>query len=392
MMFHFVSPKTLYHGIDSLQKLYSILEDLQAKRLTIIADPILKNIGAIDGMLGQLNRMEIEFELITDVVPEPPLDIGNKIVDQTRKFNPDIVIGIGGGSALDTAKTASILTENNGKIEDYLNLTGNKKIVHNGIPKILIPTTAGTGAEVTDIAVFSLEDTKDVITDESLLADYAIVDPMLTISLPPKVTAASGIDALTHAIESYTSVHATPITEKLSLDAIKLIVPHIRTAVWNGENIEARDHMALGSLFAGLSFYNAGVAGVHALAYPLGGLFNISHGESNAVLLPYVYDMIWPSCMDKMIDIAEIFEIPMENRHKRDIIIDLIQHLQYLIKDVGLPLDIQAYQIKKEDISIMVDNGMKQTRLLNRSPKKLNKDLIETIYMNAYEGVLHHSL
>lgn len=391
-MFNFVSPKTLHHGKDSLKKLYIILEDLQVERLTIISDPVLKDIGAIDEILNRIENMQVEFELITDVVPEPPLDIGNKIVNQTRAFNPDLVVGIGGGSALDIAKTASVLVKNEGTIEEYVNLTGNKKITDAGIPKILIPTTAGTGAEVTDIAVFSLEDTKDVITHEYLLADYAIVDPMLTISLPPRVTAASGIDALTHAIESYTSVHATPITKKLSLEAIQLIVPHIRTAVWNGENIEARENMALGSLLAGLSFYNAGVAGVHALAYPLGGLFNIPHGESNAVLLPYVYDVIWSSCMEKMIDIAEIFEIPMENRHKRDIVIDLIQHLQYLIQDVGLPLNIQDYQIKKEDIASMVDNGIKQTRLLNRSPRKLDKELIETIYTNAYDGSLIHSL
>lgn len=391
-MFNFVSPKTLHHGKDSLKKLYIILEDLQVERLTIISDPVLKDIGAIDEILNRIENMQVEFELITDVVPEPPLDIGNKIVNQTRAFNPDLVVGIGGGSALDIAKTASVLVKNEGTIEEYVNLTGNKKITDAGIPKILIPTTAGTGAEVTDIAVFSLEDTKDVITHEYLLADYAIVDPMLTISLPPRVTAASGIDALTHAIESYTSVHATPITKKLSLEAIQLIVPHIRTAVWNGGNIEARENMALGSLLAGLSFYNAGVAGVHALAYPLGGLFNIPHGESNAVLLPYVYDVIWSSCMEKMIDIAEIFEIPMENRHKRDIVIDLIQHLQYLIQDVGLPLNIQDYQIKKEDIASMVDNGIKQTRLLNRSPRKLDKELIETIYTNAYDGSLIHSL
>lgn len=391
-MFNFVSPKTLHHGKDSLKKLYIILEDLQVERLTIISDPVLKDIGAIDEILNRIENMQVEFELITDVVPEPPLDIGNKIVNQTRAFNPDLVVGIGGGSALDIVKTASVLVKNEGTIEEYVNLTGNKKITDAGIPKILIPTTAGTGAEVTDIAVFSLEDTKDVITHEYLLADYAIVDPMLTISLPPRVTAASGIDALTHAIESYTSVHATPITKKLSLEAIQLIVPHIRTAVWNGESIEARENMALGSLLAGLSFYNAGVAGVHALAYPLGGLFNIPHGESNAVLLPYVYDVIWSSCMEKMIDIAEIFEIPMENRHKRDIVIDLIQHLQYLIQDVGLPLNIQDYQIKKEDIASMVDNGIKQTRLLNRSPRKLDKELIETIYTNAYDGSLIHSL
>ncbi len=174
---------------------------------------------------------------------------------------------------------------------------------------MLIPTTAGTGAEVTDIAVFSLADTKDVITHEYLLADYAIVDPVLTYTLPPRITAASGIDAFTHALEAYTSVQATPLTDTLALEAMRRIVGNIRRAVWNGQDKAAREQMALGSLFAGLSFFNAGVAGVHGLAYPLGGLFKLPHGESNAVLLPYVYDYIWPSCLEKMVQVAKIFNL-----------------------------------------------------------------------------------
>lgn len=387
-MYHFVSPKKLYHGKNSLQQLYIILKQLRVNKVTVISDPVLQEIGVIDDMLETIEDMQVELDLITDVVPEPPLDIGNKIVNQTRQFSPDLVIGIGGGSALDIAKAASVLVENEGAIEIYLNLTGDREILYPGVPKILIPTTSGTGAEVTDIAVFSLEETKDVITHEYLLADYAIIDPKLTLTLPPKVTAASGIDALTHAIESYTSIHATPITEKISLEAIDLIVNHIRTAVWNGNDIEAREKMSLGSLLAGLSFYNAGVAGVHALAYPLGGLFKISHGESNAVLLPYVYDIIWPSCLDKVSKIANIFGIPTENRNKRDVVLELIKHLQYLIKDIGLPSNIQTYNIKEGDIPSLVENGIKQKRLLERSPRKLDKQLIETIYLNAYHGTL----
>lgn len=384
----FVSPKKIYHGGGSVNRLLDILEELSVKSVFLLTDPILKELGNINPVIDILEKQNVTIHLITNVVPEPPLEVGNQVVQEIRSNKPDLVIGIGGGSALDLAKTAAVLSENRGSIEDYLNLSGNKKLIEEGIPKVLIPTTAGTGAEVTDMSVFSIADTKDVITHEYLLADYAIVDPELTYTLPPKVTAASGIDALTHALEAYTSVHATPLTEILSLDAMKKITDNIRVAVWNGKDKQAREQMALGSLFAGLSFYNAGVAGVHGLSYPLGGLFKISHGESNAVLMPYVYDYIWPSCIEKMGKIAEVFGLPSDGKNEREIAQEVVQNLLYLIEDVGLPTTIKDYQISESDIPHLTENAIKQTRLLNRSPKKLDEDAVKQIYTNAYNGRL----
>src|SRR5699024_3032559 len=214
------------------------------------------------------------------------------IIKKIRENKYGLVIGVGGGSCLDIAKVAAVLSENEGEISDYLNLTGTKQLKLKGLPKILIPTTAGTASEVTDTSVFALHDTKDVISHPYLIADYVIVDFALTYTLPKKVTAASGIDALTHAIESYTSKFSSPITDLLALKSIKLISANIKKAVFDGKDAQARENMALGSLLAGISFYNAGVAGVHGLSYPLGGLYKIPHGESNALLLPYVYDNI----------------------------------------------------------------------------------------------------
>ncbi|MDF2855160.1 MAG: alcohol dehydrogenase, partial [Neobacillus sp.] len=352
------------------------------------ADPILKELGVIQPVLQILEKENMKVHLDTNVVPEPSLEIGNLVVEAVRESKAELVIGMGGGSALDLAKAAAVLAQNDGHVEDYLNLSGEKKLTHKGLPKLLIPTTAGTGAEVTDIAVFSLVDTKDVITHEYLLADYAIVDPILTYTLPPRVTAASGIDAFTHALEAYTSVQATPLTDTLALEAMRRIVGSIRRAVWYGQDKVAREQMALGSLFAGLSFFNAGVAGVHGLAYPLGGLFKLPHGESNAVLLPYVYDAIWPSCLEKMVQVAKIFELPANGRNDRELAIAVVQSLQELVKDVGLPITLAEYPIHREDIKRLAENGFKQTRLLKRSPKPLNLESIEQIYRNAYEGVL----
>lgn len=390
-MDQFISPKKIYHGEGSLAKLEDILKDLDVKKIFILTDPILKKLGVVDPILEIVRKHNVKVDLVTDVVPEPPVEIGNQVVDAVREKQPDLVIGIGGGSALDLAKAASVLAENDGRVEDYLNLSGTKKFLHKGLPKVLIPTTAGTGAEVTDIAVFSLENTKDVITHEYLLADYAIIDPTLTYTLPPRVTAASGIDALTHAIEAYTSIDATPLTDSLALDAMKRIVENIRTAVWNGKDKHAREQMALGSLIAGLSFYNAGVAGVHALAYPLGGLFKLAHGESNAVLLPYVYDHIWMACIDKMKNVAVAFSLPTKGKTDREIAQQVVRSLLDLINDVGLPTTIRDYNIQLKDIEVLTENGIKQKRLLSRSPKKLDENSVKQIYTNAYEGVLQNS-
>ncbi|MCL6570055.1 MAG: iron-containing alcohol dehydrogenase [Bacillus sp. (in: Bacteria)] len=387
-MDQFVSPKKIYHGEGSLGRLADILKELNTHSVFLLTDPILKDLGVIQPIMKILEEQHIEVYLSTNVVPEPSIIVGNQVVAAVRKYKPELVIGIGGGSALDLAKVAAVLEENDGLVEDYLNLSASKKIMNKGLPKVLIPTTAGTGAEVTDIAVFSLADTKDVITHEYLLTDYAIVDSTLTYTLPPRVTAASGIDAFTHAIEAYTSINATPLTDTLALEAMRRIAGNIRSAVWNGQDKVAREQMALGSLLAGLSFYNAGVAGVHGLAYPLGGLFKLPHGESNAVLLPYVYDYIWPACMDKMVLVAKIFNIPTNGKSDREIARNVVNSLLDLVQDVGLPTNLAAYNIHRDDLGHLAVNGYKQKRLLNRSPKPLTMESIEQIYLHAFEGIL----
>lgn len=387
-MNQFVSPIKIITGEGSIVKIIDIIEDLNAKRVMIFADPVIVNIGQTKKIESILDEKKIDYKIYTEISPEPPLEVGDKAVQAVKEFQADLLIGIGGGSCLDITKASSVLANHEGNVKDYLNLYGTKSITEKGIPKILIPTTAGTGAEVTDIAVFSLKDTKDVITHEHLLADIAIIDPELTYTLPPKVTASSGIDAFTHAIEAYTSVNATELTDVLAQEAMRKINGHIRTAVWHGANKEARKEMAWGSLIAGLSFYNAGVAGVHALAYPLGGLFKIPHGESNAVLLPYVYDYIWPACLPKMKKIAEVLQLPTENKHDREIALSVVQYLHDLVKDTGLPTSLKEYGIQEKDIEILAQNGIEQKRLLSRSPRPFTLDAVKSIYQAAYEGKL----
>lgn len=375
-----------YTGWGALDHLTNEVKKLNASNILIVTDPFLVDLGIADKIEAPLKEQGWKTSIYTEVVPEPPLAIGEKLVAYTKEHQFDLVIGLGGGSALDLAKLAAVLAAHEGQAADYLNLTGSREISNKGIPKILIPTTSGTGSEVTDIAVLSLETTKDVVTHNFLLADVAIVDPALTVSLPPKVTAATGIDALTHAIESYVSVNASPVTDALALQAIRLISGSIRTAVNEGDHKQARSDMSYGSYLAGLAFFNAGVAGVHALAYPLGGQFHISHGESNAVLLPYVMGYIRSSCEKRMKDILEALGVSSTQLSQEEASYKCVEELQRLVADVNIPLNLQGFGITQEALDHLADDAIKQQRILARSPMPLERDDIFAIYESAYHG------
>ena len=377
-----------YTGWGALDHLMDEVQRFDAKKVLVVTDPMLEKLGITDMIIEPLAAAGIQTELYTEVVPEPPLEVGEKLVRFTREREFDLIIGLGGGSALDLAKLAGVLATHEGDVADYLNLTGTRSLTHKGLPKILIPTTSGTGSEVTNIAVLSLATTKDVVTHDYLLPDAAIVDPALTVSLPPKVTAATGIDALTHAIEAYVSVNANRVTDGLALQAIRLISGSIRTAVSDGQNKEARSDMSYGSFLAGLAFFNAGVAGVHALAYPLGGQFHISHGESNAVLLPYVMGYIRSSCEKRMRDIYEAMGFALSEQHNGGDSLKCVEELKRLVADVGIPLSLQGFGITEDALENLTEDAVKQQRLLARSPMQLERGDIYAIYRNAYEGTV----
>jgi alcohol dehydrogenase class IV len=377
-----------YTGWDSLSHLLNEVNRFNAKKILIITDPFLKKIGLINKVVEPLEEAGYFTEIYTEVVPEPPLAIGEKLVSYTRENEFDMVIGVGGGSALDLTKLAGVLASHEGNVADYLNLTGTKQITKKGLPTILIPTTSGTGSEVTNISVLSLETTKDVVTHDYLLPDVAIVDPALTISLPPKVTAATGVDALTHAVESYISKNASPVSDALALQAIRLISNSIRTAVLNGEDKQARTDMSYGSYLAGLAFFNAGVAGVHALAYPIGGQFHIAHGDSNAVLLPYVMGYIRQSCEKRMKDIYEAMGFSSANLSQEEASYKCVAELKRLVEDVNIPSTLKGFNITEDALQNLTNDAIKQKRILARSPMPLLEADISAIYKAAFDGVI----
>ncbi len=375
-----------YTGWGALEQLLPEVERFSPKKVLIVTDPTLAKIGLVDSVAQPIRDAGFNVSLYTDVVPEPPLDTGEKLVAFTRENEFDLVIGVGGGSALDLAKLAAIMATHEGHVADYLNLTGTRKIEHKALPLILIPTTAGTGSEVTNIAVLSLESSKDVVTHDYMLASVAIVDPKLTVSVPPKVTAATGIDALTHAVEAYISINSSPATDALALHAIRLISKSLRTAVKDGEDRQARTDMSQGSYLAGLSFFNAGVAGVHALAYPLGGQFHIPHGDSNAVLLPYVMSYIRKSCPKRMADILEALGGNASFLSEEEASYKCVDELKRIVEDVGIPSTLSGFNVPESALESLTADGVKQKRILARSPLPLEEADIRKIYQSAFDG------
>ncbi|HID04087.1 MAG TPA: iron-containing alcohol dehydrogenase, partial [Desulfobacterales bacterium] len=287
--FTVTQPTQIQFGAGAIANLAATVKSFNGSNVLLVVDPGLLKAGLISPITAPLKKAKIPFTVYDKVDPEPGLKLADKGTKIAKKAKCDCVVGVGGGSAMDVAKAIAILITNGGKAVDYLGLGLIKKP---GVPKIMVPTSSGTGAEVTFTAVFINEKTgsKGGMNGDPLYPEATILDPKLTISLPPHVTAFTGIDALTHALEAYTSTQAHTISEMYSLEAITLIADNLPAAYANGDNLEARSAMLMGSLLGGKALATAGVGLVHAMAYPMGGMFGIPHGLANAVLLPYVVD------------------------------------------------------------------------------------------------------
>jgi alcohol dehydrogenase class IV len=382
-IFNFSTPQSIFMGIDALKELPGQIKRLGGKKVFILTDEGVCKAGILDNVKGVIEKKGYEVGYYDKVIPEPPIDTVEKIAEIIRDNGFDILVGLGGGSSIDVTKVVSILVTNGGPIDRYI---GVDLVEKPGIPTIMLPTTSGTGSEVTPIAI--LTDTKDKlkkgIVSPYLYASVAIVDPILTISVPPKITANTGMDALVHAIESYIGKKANPFTECLSLKAIRLISENLRTAVTDCENIEARYNMSLGSLLAGIAFANAGVGAVHALAYPLGGQFHLPHGLSNTLMLRYVMEYNIVSRLDKFAKIAEAMGENIKGLSIRDAAQLALDAMVKLAEDINVPTKLRQVEIPKEAIPQLAEAGIKVTRLLSNNPRKLSLEDIIQIYTNAW--------
>ncbi|MGG4493848.1 iron-containing alcohol dehydrogenase [Brevibacillus reuszeri] len=376
----FAAANKLVTGRDSLTQLPEEMTRLGVQRPLIVTDKILIQAGVV-AQVEELLPMKVG--IFQDVNPEPEIEIVDQCVSMIREGNYDGLIAVGGGSAIDIAKAASVMATNEGSIELYF---GTNLVKKPGLPLIAIPTTAGTGSEVTNISILSdtKEQVKKGIVSPYLLPDVAIVSPVMTLTCPPSVTAASGVDALVHAVEAYISKFASPLTDALAIGAMKLIAVHLPKAYACPDNIESREAMITASLMAGLAFGNAGVGAVHALAYPLGGRYHMAHGVSNSLLLPYVMKWNKIACMEKLSDIAEALGEKVDGLNRDQAAEAAIEAMTRLCRYVEIPQSLREFNIPEEAIAEMAEEAMKQTRILKNNPRTLRKKDIEDIYREAY--------
>lgn len=384
MVFPFSMPGVNYFGSGALAQLSTELLGRGAKKIFLISDQKVAGAGLVDLVEKEISKANAKMITYLDVKPEPSIDDLESCLAVFKAHQCDLIIGLGGGSSLDVAKGVSVLATCGGTIIDYV---GVNLVPGKGIPKVLIPTTAGTGAEVTKNAIFTdpVAQLKKGVVSIHLLPEVAIVDPDLTFSMPPAVTASTGMDALTHAIESYTSPKATIQTDMYALRAIELIGENLRRAVSFGADKKAREAMALGSVFAGISLANAGVGAVHACAYPLGGQFGTGHGVTNALLLPYIMEKNLVGDLQKFANIARALGEVTELLPLREQAQLAPVAVFALSRDIGIPQKLSHFGVKKEDIDGLAEAAMQVTRLMDNNPKKLTLEEVKSCLYRALD-------
>lgn len=382
----FRTPGALITGTGSIAQIGIEAKKLGVKKVLIITDQIIQQTGLLSKVTEPLNVTGLEYDVIDEVVPEPPFENLEQIALKIEGQGFDLLIGIGGGSVLDVTKVLAVMMTNPGDVRE---LIGIEKVKNPGVPFILVPTTSGTGSEVTYNAIFT--DTRDMvkkgIVSPFLLPSIAIVDAELTLTVPPAVTAATGMDALVHAVESYTAIRANELTDGIALQAIKLISRSLRKAVYNGKDLQAREDMAMGSLLAGISLGNAGVGAVHALAYPLGGKFKVPHGVANSLLLPFVMKYNVVANMEKFAEVAKAMGENVEGLSLREAADRAVVAMAKLSEDVGIPASIRDVGVTADNIPALAEEASKIDRLLNNNPRWLTVKEIEKIYREAYGSV-----
>ncbi len=376
--------RSVISGMGSLQRIGEICQSLGIQRPLIVSDQGIKNLGIVDNVIERLRSDGLAACSFTDVVADPPDTIVLRAVDVAKHQAIDGVIGLGGGSSLDTAKLVALLARSNEPLDT---LYGVNRVRGKRFPLILIPTTAGTGSEVTPVAIVTTGATsKQGIVAPQLIADVALLDAELTLQLPAKVTAMTGVDAMVHAVEAYTSLHKKNVyTDMLAREALRLLSANITTATHTGLDIEARQAMLLGSCLAGQAFANAPVAAVHALAYPIGGHYHVPHGLSNSLVLPHVLRFNTSAAAASYAQLAEIVIAPQQLAAATgERCAQFIDYFFALISDLGLPPTLSSVGIPAADLPMLAAEAVQQERLLINNPKPLTERDALAIYQAAF--------
>jgi alcohol dehydrogenase len=374
------NPKNLVFGNDSMSNFIKDYLHIGYKKLFVVAAPQI--LPLIEILLNKLKDSDVEVYIYDAIESEPTISMFEDVLIVARNFGTDSVVGIGGGSVLDMAKLIAAQVKNSQSIKEIFGI-GNLK--NRATYLSCLPTTSGTGSEVSPNAILldESDNLKKGIVSPHLVPDSSYIDPMLTVSVPPKVTAATGLDALTHCIEAYTSKYAHPIIDIFAIKGIELIASNLESAYMDGNNLEAREALSLGSLYGGFCLGPVNTAAVHALSYPLGGEFHVAHGLSNAVLLPYVMKFDIEAAPEKYADVA-IALGAKRGKTAFETAMNGVDRIFKLFEKLDVPLKLSALGIPKSAIERMAEGAVKVTRLLVNNPRELTLTDARNIYLDAY--------
>jgi len=391
------APRAVIFGNGQRHALGKVLSGI-GKRVLVCTDQRFAASEAMRDILGDLARQELHVTMFDATLAELPLSSILECVRATRGAAPDVVVGIGGGSCMDMAKLVSLLLSHEGPVDRFY---GEFKVPGPVKPIVAIPTTAGTGSEVTPVAVLA-DDTRDLkvgISSPYLIPHTAICDPELTVTCPPGLTALSGADALTHAIEAFTAVTHPPTPElamqrvfvgknmfsdQFALTAIEAIFKYLPRAVEDGSDTEARAMLMKGSLLAGLAFGTAGTSLAHAIQYPVGALTHTAHGLGVAALLPYVMDFNASACRAELLAIGRA--IGINDADESDVVVEAVRRIQAMLSGIGIPRTLADLGLQEDKIDWVAEQSMLAARLINNNPRKLDVDAVRQVVQRAYYG------
>ena len=382
--FTFTTCNSIFCESGASRNLSEKCSSLNMSSVLIVTDQGLIDFGLIKPIIeGIEQNSDIKVSIFSDIQADPPEHVVLDAVDYAKQQNIDGVIGVGGGSSMDVAKLVAALSGNDTPIAE---IYGVNQITNPRLPLIQIPTTAGTGSEVTPISIITTgETTKAGIVSDTLLPDVAVLDAKLTVGLPSSVTAATGVDAMVHAIEAYTSrLRKNPYSDMLAARALELLSKNIVPAVSDGDNVSAREGMLLGAMLAGQAFANAPVAAVHALAYPLGGHFHVPHGLSNSLVLPAVLEFNMPDAYQLYAELAEAIIPEGLVGSQESKAMSFLESMCKIIRDVELPPTLDKVNIPEADLDMLAAEAMLQQRLLINNPREVTKENARKIYQSAY--------
>lgn len=373
-------PHAVYGGENAMDNITAIIRNAKAKKVAMFTDPGIEKTGLFELPEAAVKASGVEYYVLDDLKPEPTYMAVQKLIDDFKARGADMIVACGGGSVMDAAKLASILVTDEYGVKELLEDPGRARKC---VPIVLIPTTAGTGAEVTPNAIVAVpeKELKVGIVNENMIADYVILDARMIKNLPRKIAAATGVDALAHCIECYTSNKANPLSDTFALHGLDLIINHIIPACDDPEAMEDKNAMQVAAFYGGLAITASGTTGVHALSYPLGGKYHIAHGVSNAILLTPVMKFNEPVCRERL---AECYDRCAHDgsscRTAEEKSAWIIRKLEEIVKHLEIPTSLKEFGVQESDLDGLVEAGMQVKRLLVNNMREITPDDARNIY------------